>query len=126
MKNKKGYKLLGIAILFFGVILFSFLLILLFAKQPTDNTEELALTSEYIAQESKDPTAEILPQQIPEGLEVNPVKQGEIKEDENRKVITFKNELSEAVEQNLLLFPLLFLQVLLYLVLEAALVWRLL
>jgi|GEM_PF-1903762 len=95
MKNKKEYKLLGIAILSSGVILLSLLLILLFAKQPVDNTEELTLTSKYIAQESQDPTAEILLEQIPEDPEINPVKQGEIKKNENRKVISFKSDLSE-------------------------------
>jgi hypothetical protein len=95
MKNNQGYKLLGIAILSFGVVLISLFFIMLFAKDPVDNTEELSFTSEYIAQQSQDLATEIVPEQIPEGPEINPVKQGEIKEDENRKVVSFKNDLSE-------------------------------
>lgn len=95
MKNNKEYKLLGIAILSFGVILLSLLFIPLFTKEPAENIEELSFTSEYIAQQSQDLATEIISEQIPEKPEINPVKQGELKEDENRKVITFKNELSE-------------------------------
>lgn len=96
MKNNKGYKLLGIAILSFGIILLSLFFIMLFAKEPIDNTEDLSFTSEYIAEQSQDLSIEIVPKQIPEGAEINPVKQGEIKEDESRKVISFKSDLSEA------------------------------
>jgi hypothetical protein len=96
MKNNKGYKLLGIAILSFGIILLSLFFIMLFAKEPIDNTEDLSFTSEYIAQQSQDLSTEIVPEQIPEGAEINPVKQGEIKEDKSRKVISFKSDLSEA------------------------------
>jgi hypothetical protein len=94
MKNNKGYKLLGIAILSFGIILLSLFFIMLFAKEPIDNTEDLSFTSEYIAEQSQDLSIEIVPKQIPEGAEINPVKQGEIKEDESRKVISFKSDLS--------------------------------
>lgn len=96
MKNNKGYKLIGIAILSFGIILLSLFFVMLSAKEPIDNTEDLSFTSEYIAQQSQDLTTEIVPEQIPEGAEINAVKQGEIKEDESRKVISFKSDLSEA------------------------------
>lgn len=96
MKNNKGYKILGIATLSFGVILLSLFLILLFAKEPTENIDEISFTSEYIAEQSQDLTTEIAAEEIPQGAEINPVKQGEIKEDENRKVISFKGDLSEA------------------------------
>lgn len=95
MKNNKGYKLLGIAILSFGFVLISIFLLLLFAKEPTDNTDDISFTSEYIAQQSIDLVTDIAPEQISEGPEINPVKQGDIKEDENRKVISFKKDLSE-------------------------------
>lgn len=95
MKNNKGYKLLGIAILSFGFVLISLFLLLLFAKEPTDNTDDISFTSEYIAQQSQDLATDMAPEQIPEGPEINPVKQGDIKEDENRKVISFKKDLSE-------------------------------
>jgi hypothetical protein len=95
MKNNQGYKLLGIAVFSFGVVLISLFFIMLFAKDPVDNTEELSFTSEYIAQQSQDLATEIVPEQIPEGPEINPVKQGEIKENESRKVVSFKNDLSE-------------------------------
>lgn len=95
MKNNKGYKLLGIAILSFGFVLISLFLLLLFAKEPTDNTDDISFTSEYIAQQSIDLVTDIAPEQISEGPEINPVKQGDIKEDENRKVISFKKDLSE-------------------------------
>ncbi len=96
MKNNQGYKLLGIAILSFGVVLISLFFIMLFAKDPVDNTEDLSFTSEYIAEQSQDLATEIVPEQIPEGPEINPVKQGDIKGDESRKVISFKDDLSEA------------------------------
>ena len=95
MKNNKGYKVLGIAILSFGVVLLSFFLILLFAKESPENIDDVSFTSEYIAEQSQDLATDIIPEQIPESPEINPVKQGEIKEDENRKVISFKNDLSE-------------------------------
>jgi hypothetical protein len=95
MKNNQGYKLLGIAVLSFGVVLISLFFIMLFAKDPVDNTEELSFSSEYIAEQSQDLATEIVPEQIPEGPEINSVKQGEIKEDESRKVVSFKNDLSE-------------------------------
>jgi len=95
MENNKGYKFLGIVILSFGIILLSLFFIMLFAKEPIDNTEDLSFTSEYIAEQSQDLTTEIVPEKIPEGPEINSVKQGEIKEDETRKVISFKSDLSE-------------------------------
>jgi len=96
MKNNKGYKLLGIAILSFGVILLSLFVIILFAEEPTNDTGDLSFTSEYIAEQSQDLSTEIVPEQIPEGPEINPVKQGELKKDEKRKVVSFKSDLSEA------------------------------
>jgi hypothetical protein len=96
MKNNKGYRLLGIAILSFGVVLLSLFFIMLFAKEPSENLDDLSFTSEYIADQSKDLTTEIVPEQIPEGAEINPVKQGELKKDESRKVVSFKSDLSEA------------------------------
>ncbi|KUK67082.1 MAG: hypothetical protein XD87_0340 [candidate division WS6 bacterium 36_33] len=96
MKNNKGYKSLGIAILSFGVILLSLFVIILFAEEPTNDTGDLSFTSEYIAEQSQDLSTEIVPEQIPEGPEINPVKQGELKKDEKRKVVSFKSDLSEA------------------------------
>ncbi|MFA7628216.1 MAG: S8 family peptidase [Candidatus Dojkabacteria bacterium] len=96
MKNNKGYKFLGIAILSFGVVLLSLFFIMLFVKEPSENLDDLSFTSEYIADQSKDLGTEIVPEQIPEGTEINPVKQGELKKDESRKVVSFKSDLSEA------------------------------
>lgn len=95
MKNNKGYKALGIAILSFGVVLLSIFFLLLFAKESPENIDDVSFTSEYIAEQSQDLATDIIPEQIAESPEINPVKQGEIKEDENRKVISFKSDLSE-------------------------------
>ncbi len=95
MKENKTYKILGIAILSFGIILFSLSLIFLFAKEPVNNTEEISFTSEYIAPQSQDPVAEAILEEIPDSPEINPVKQGEIKQDDSRKVISFNDDLSE-------------------------------
>lgn len=95
MVKNKGYKLLGMAILSFGFVLISLFLILLFAKEPSNTVEETSFTSEYIGKEDQDLATEIIPEEIPEGPEINPVKQGDIKQDESRKVISFKSGLSE-------------------------------
>jgi hypothetical protein len=95
MKKDKGYKILGIATLSFGVVLLSLFLVLLFGKEPTENIDEFSFTSQYIAKQSQDLTTEIVFNEISQGSEINPVKQGEIKKDENRKVVSFKRDLSE-------------------------------
>jgi hypothetical protein len=101
MKNNKEYKLLGGAILSFGLVLVSLFFIFLFAEEPTETNDDISFSSEYIAQQDQDLATAIITEEIPEGPEINPVKQGELKKDDTRKVITFKTDLSESDKERI-------------------------
>jgi hypothetical protein len=101
MTKNKDYVLLGIAILSFSVVLISVFLLLFLFDDPETVSRNPFFTSEYIAQKSNELDSGIISEEIPEGKGINPMKQGDIVESENRKVITLEKELTQEQKEEL-------------------------
>lgn len=94
--NKNNYTLLGIAILSFAVVLLSVFLLLFLSEDPEFSEKNPFFSSQYISERSNDIATNVITEhQVPVGEDINPAKQGEIVLDENRKVVSFRRDLTE-------------------------------
>ncbi len=101
MKSQKLFSLLGVGIIFLGVIFFVFLLSIAFLitkKEDVDYNEE-SITSRYIT--SSTPVLDAKQDSEITQVDTNFEKQGVLKVQENRKVIKIENPLSEKEKLNL-------------------------